>query len=131
MNEVKKPKKPLIFYYGVVMAALLLFNLLFMPWLARRQIQEVDYGTFMTMTEDGTLGQVELKDNQILFTDKDMTQVYKTGPIEDPGLVERLHGAGVTFSSEIIEQTSPLLSILLYWILPIVLFIGIFHYYKN
>ncbi len=125
MKEVKKPKKPLIFYYGVVLAALLLFNLLILPWLARRQIQEVDYGTFMTMTENGELGEVEIQSNQILFTDKDMTQIYKTGPMEDPGLVERLHAAGVTFSSQIIEQASPLLSILLSWVLPIAIFIGI------
>ena len=125
MNEIKKPKKPLIFYYGIVLAALLFFNLFIMPWLARRQIQEVDYGTFMTMTENGELGEVEIESNQILFTDKDMTQIYKTGPIEDPGLVERLHAANVTFSSEIIEQTSPLLSILLSWVLPIAVFIGI------
>ncbi len=125
MKEVKKPKKPLIFYYGIVMAALLLFNLLILPWLARRQIQEVDYGTFMTMTENGELGEVEIQSNQILFTDKDMTQIYKTGPIEDPGLVERLHAAGVTFSSEIVEQASPLASLLLYWVLPIAVFIGI------
>ena len=125
MKEVKKPKKPLIFYYGVVLVALLLFNLLILPWLARRQIQEVDYGTFMTMTENGTLGEVQIEGNQILFTDKDMTQVYKTGPMDDPGLVERLHGAGVTFSSEIIEQASPLASLLLYWVLPIAVFIGI------
>ena len=125
MNEIKKPKKPLIFYYGIVMLALLLVNLFIMPWMARRQIQEVDYGTFMTMTENGELGEVEIESNQILFTDKDMTQIYKTGPIEDPGLVERLHAANVTFSSEIIEQTSPLLSILLSWVLPIAVFIGI------
>ena len=125
MNEIKKPKKPLIFYYGIVMLALLLVNLFIMPWMARRQIQEVDYGTFMTMTENGELGEVEIESNQILFTDKDMTQIYKTGPIEDPGLVERLHTSGVTFSSEIIEQTSPLLSILLSWVLPIAVFIGI------
>ena len=125
MKEIKKPKKPLIFYYGIVMAALLLVNLFIMPWLARRQIQEVDYGTFMTMTENGELGEVELESNQILFTDKDMTQIYKTGPIEDPGLVERLHAAGVTFSSEIIEQASPLLSFILSWVLPIAIFIGI------
>ena len=125
MKEVKKPKKPLIFYYGIVMAALLLFNLLILPWLARRQIQEVDYGTFMTMTENGELGEVEIQSNQILFTDKDMTQIYKTGPIEDPGLVERLHAAGVTFSSEIVEQASPLLSFILSWVLPIAIFIGI------
>ena len=125
MKEVKKPKKPLIFYYGVVLAALLLFNLLILPWLARRQIQEVDYGTFMTMTENGELGEVEIQSNQILFTDKDMTQIYKTGPIEDPGLVERLHDAGASFSGEIIEQASPLASLLLYWVLPIAVFIGI------
>ena len=125
MKEIKKPKKPLIFYYGIVMAALLLVNLFIMPWLARRQIQEVDYGTFMTMTENGELGEVEIQSNQILFTDKDMTQIYKTGPIEDPGLVERLHAAGVTFSSEIVEQASPLLSFILSWVLPIAIFIGI------
>ncbi len=122
-NEVKKPKKPLIFYYGIVLLVLVLFNLLFMPWLARRQITEVDYGTFMDMTENGELGEVQIESNQILFTDKEGTQVYKTGPMEDLNLVERLHDSGVTFSSEIIEQTSPFLSFFLLWILPIIIFI--------
>ncbi len=123
MNEVKKPKKPLYFYYGIVLAALLLFNLIAMPRLAQRQVQEVDYGTFMTMTEEQNIGRVEIESNQIVFTDKEESQVYKTGLISDLGLVERLHDAGAVFSSEIVEQTSPILSFLLSWVLPIGIFI--------
>lgn len=102
--EVKKPKKPLIYYYVVVLIVLLLFNLLAMPWLAQRQIREVDYGTFLDMAENGELGQVEVQqqENQILFTDKENTAIYKTGMLPDPDLTQRLADSGATFSGEII-----------------------------
>ena len=125
MNEVKKPKKPLIYYYCVVMLVLMLFNFLAMPAIVERQIKEVDYGTFMTMTEEKNIGQVDIQENQIVFTDKEGTQVYKTGVLEDPGRVDRLHEAGAVFGGEIVEETSPILSFLLSWIFPLVLFIGI------
>ena len=123
MNEVKRPKKPLLYYYGIVMLILMLFNFIVMPWFAERQIQEVDYGTFMTMTEEKNIGRVEIQSNQILFTDKEETSIYKTGPISDPDLVNRLHASGAKFSGEIIEQMSPVLSILLSWVLPIAVFV--------
>ena len=125
MNEVKKPKKPLIYYYGIVLVALLLFNFLALPWLSQRQVKEVDYGTFMTMTEEKQIGKVEVQDNQILFTDKDEKQVYKTGLMTDPELVNRLKASGAEFSSEIQEQMSPVLSFLLSWLVPILFFVGI------
>ena len=125
MNEVKRPKKPLAFYYVIALLAIMLFNSLIMPRFAGRQIQEVDYGTFMSMTENGEIGQVEIKENQILFTSKDGASVYKTGPMTDPGLVERLHASGAEFASEIVEEMSPLLSIILSWVLPILLFAAI------
>ena len=123
MNEVKKPKKPLIYYYFIVLLVIMLFNLLLMPKIAQRQIKETDYGTFMAMTEEKNIGRVQIQDNQILFTDKEETTVYKTGLLEDPGLVERLKASGAAFSGEIVEETSPLVSILLTWILPMVIFI--------
>ncbi len=125
MNEIKKPKKPLIFYYCVVMAALFLFNLIAMPAIARREIQEVDYGTFMTMTENGEIGRVEIQDNQILFTDSENTKIYKTGVISDPGLVDRLHESGAVFASEIVEEASPILAFIVSWILPAAIFVGL------
>ncbi len=127
MHEVKTPKKPLIFYYCVALLILALFNFLAMPWLAQRQIREVDYGTFMSMTERGEVGVVEVQEqeNQILFTDKDGTTVYETGMMPDPGLTERLYASGAKFSGVPIERTSPLLSALLSWVLPIAVFIGI------
>ena len=125
MNEVKKPKKPLIYYYGIVLLALLLFNFLAVPWLSQRQVKEVDYGTFMTMTEEKQIGKVEVQDNQILFTDKDEKQIYKTGLMTDPDLVNRLKASGAEFSSEIQEQMSPVLSFLLSWLVPILFFVGI------
>ncbi|MGI6012079.1 MAG: ATP-dependent zinc metalloprotease FtsH [Ruminococcus sp.] len=130
MNEVKQPKKPLIYYYTIVMIVLLLFNILALPWLSQRQIKEVDYSTFITMTENREIGQVEIQseDNQILFTDKDNETVYKTGMVDDPGLTQRLYNSGARFSGEIIEQMSPLLSFLLTWVLPIIIFIGIGQY---
>ena len=125
MNEVKSPKKPLLYYYVVVMLVLVLINSLLVPWIAKQQIVEVDYGTFITMTENKEIGGVQIQDNQIMFTDTANEKVYKTGRMEDPGLVERLHASGAKFSSEIIEETSPLLSFLLSWILPMAVFIGI------
>ena len=126
MNEVKKPdRKPLIYYYGIAMLILILINSLLVPWIARQQIVEVDYGTFITMTENGEIGAVQVQDNQILFTDKAEEHVYKTGLMEDPGLVDRLYASGAEFSSEIIEEASPLLSFLVSWILPMVIFIGL------
>ena len=125
MKEVKQPKKPLIFYYLVVILALMLFNALVMPWFTQGQIQEVDYGTFMDMTKAKEIGLVEVQDNQILFTDKDETTIYKTGVMFDPGLVDRLDESGATFSQEIVEEMSPLTTILLSWILPMVIFIGL------
>lgn len=123
MNEVKKPKKPFIYYYGMVILAIMLFNLLLMPKILERQIKEVDYGTFMTMTEEKNIGRVQIENNQILFSDKEGTSIYKTGPMADPDLVDRLKKSGAVFSSPIIAETSPLLSFLLSWILPMVIFI--------
>ena len=128
MNEVKKPKKPLIYYYIIVMAILLMFNLMLMPLIAERSIKDVDYGQFMTMTESKKIIQVEIQYNQILFTDKTNSTVYRTGLMNDPGLVERLHESGAKFTSEISRETSPVLTFLLSWILPIILFIGIGQY---
>lgn len=125
MNEVKTPKKPLIFYYCAAMLILLLFNFLAMPYIAERQIKEVDYGTFMSMIEDKNVGKVEVQDRMILFTDKEEKNIYKTGMMEDPGLTERLYDSGAVFSSEIVEQASPVLSFLLSWVLPFVIFIGL------
>ena len=124
MNEVKRPKKPLIFYYTLVMVALALFNFLLVPWIAEQQIIEVDYGTFITMTENKEIDQVKVEDNQILFEGKD-GKVYKTGLMNDPDLVNRLHDSGAQFGGEIVEETSPLLNILLTWVLPVVLFIAL------
>ena len=127
MNEVKKPKKPLIFYYVLVLLILLLFNFLAMPWLMQRQVQQVDYGTFLEMAVNKELGQVEVQQqtNQILFTNKDNTVIYKTGMMPDPDLTQRLTDSGAVFSGEIIEQADPLLSFLLTWVLPLVIFVAI------
>lgn len=122
MKEVKPSKKPLAIYYAIVLLVLLVINLVVMPWLAERQVQEVDYGTFMSMTEQENIGKVDIQSNQIIFTDKDNHQIYKTGLMNDPGLTERLYDAGAQFSSEIVEQGSPVLSFLLWFVLPILLF---------
>ena len=127
MKEVKTPKKPLLYYYSIAILVVLLFNFLVMPLIVRQQVEEVDYGTFMTMTENREIGQVEIESNQILFTNKDGSKVYKTGVLDDPGLVERLHASGAEFASEIVEQMSPFLSILS-WVLPVVLFVAIGQY---
>ena len=125
MKEVKTPKKPLLYYYIVALLVLLLFNFFAMPLLARQQVEEVDYGTFMTMTENKEIGEVEIESNQIIFTNKDGSKIYKTGVLDDPELVDRLHASGAEFASEIVEQMSPFLNILLSWVLPVLLFIGI------
>ena len=125
MKEVKSPKKPLIYYYAIVLLVLMVFNSLILPLIAKRQIKEVDYGTFMTMTEKGEIGKVEIQSNQILFTDKDGETIYKTGVMNDPGLTERLHASGAEFASEIVEEASPLMSFLLTWILPVVFFVAL------
>ena len=125
MKEVKTPRKPLAIYYAIVLLMLLLLNLVLLPWMEERQIKEVDYGTFMTMTDEKNIGRVDIESNQIIFTDKDETQVYKTGLMNDTGLTERLYDAGATFSSEIVEQSSPVLSFLIWFVLPIILFSAI------
>ena len=123
MKEVKTPKKPLAIYYAIVLLVLMLLNFVLVPWMNERQIKEVDYGTFMSMTEDKDIGRVDVESNQIIFTDKDEKQIYKTGLMNDPDLTQRLYDAGAEFSSEIVEQASPLLSFLLSFVLPIVLFV--------
>ncbi len=125
MNEVKKPKKPLIFYYVAVMLIMSLFNLMFMPWFMQRQVKEVDYGTFITMTENKEVGQVQVQDNQIIFTQKDGTQIYKTGVLHDPDFVSRLQESGAEYGKEIVQEASPLLTFFLSWVLPILVFVGI------
>ena len=125
MNEVKAPKKPLIYYYTIAMLVLLLMNLLVTPLLQQMRIKEVDYGTFMTMTENKEIGEVEIEENRILFTDKDGKTIYQTGLMDDPGRTERLYASGAKFSSEIVQEMSPLLSFLLTWILPIVIFMAL------
>ena len=130
MQEVKKPRKPLIYYYIIVLAVLLIFNFLFMPWAAERRVTEVGYDRFIEMTEEKDVGQVEInqEDNEIVFTDKDGSAIYKTGMVEDPDLTRRLYDSGAKFSGQIVEQMSPILSILLSWILPVVIFIAIGQY---
>ena len=124
MNEVKKPKKPLMFYYGIVMLIIILFNFFAVPWIAGQQVKEVDYGTFMAMIEEKNIGLVEISEleNQIVFTDKEEKQVYKTAMVEDPTRTQRLYEAGAKFSGQFVEEPNWLLSILLTWVLPIVIF---------
>mgnify|MGYP004593737701 CR=1 FL=1 len=126
MNEVKSPKKPLIYYYLAAILLVVLFNMLAMPWLAEHQIQEVDYNTFVSMTENNEIGKVEIQQqsNRILFTDKDEKTIYKTAIVPDDGMVQRLLDAGISTTGEEIEQTS-LLTDILCWTLPLVLFIAI------
>ncbi len=114
----------MIYYFFIILILLMLFNFLAMPWFARRQIKEVDYGTFISMTEGKKIGLVEIQeqDNQIIFTDKSQENVYRTGMLDDPGLTERLYRSGAKFSSEIVEQVSPLAGVLLTWVLPLVFF---------
>ena len=126
MNEVKSPKKPLLYYYLIVLLVVMLFNLLAMPWLAEHQIKDVDYNTFVSMTEQGQIGQVEIQQqsNRILFTGKDEKTIYKTAIVPDDGLVQRLLDAGVSTTGEEIQQSSLLVDIL-GWVLPLIIFIGI------
>ena len=126
VNEVKKPKKPLLFYYMLVLVAILLINMLLVPYMAERQVKEVDYGTFMEMTANKEIGEVQISENEILFTDKSGDNYYKTGVMSsDDGLVQRLYDSGAKFSSEIVQQMSPLMSFLLTWVLPLAIFIGL------
>jgi len=126
MNEVKSPKKPLLYYYVVVLLVVMLFNFIAMPWISEHQIKDVDYNTFVTMTEQGEVGKVEIQqqDNRILFTSADEKTVYKTAMVPDDGLVQRLLDAGVSTTGTEIEQTSTLVSILA-WVLPIVIFVAL------
>lgn len=131
MNEVKRPKKPLFFYYTIVMVLILLGNLVLMPWMQQRQVEEVDYSKFISMTENKQIGKVEIKaqENEIIFTDKkDKDIIYKTGMVNDDELTKRLYESGAKFSGEIQRQTSPWVSLLMYWVLPIVLFIFLGRY---
>ena len=123
MNEVKTPKKPLVFYYGIAMVVLLLLNMLVMPLMTQHRVEEVDYGTFIKMTESKEIGQVEIESDKILFTNKDGSKIYKTGLLNDDGLVQRLYDSGAEFSGEIVEQMSPLMSFIVSWVLPVVLFV--------
>ena len=129
MNEVKSPKKPLLYYYFVVMLLVMLFNFIAMPWISEHQIKDVDYNTFVTMTEQGEVGRVEIQEqsNRILFTSSDEKTVYKTTMVPDDGLVQRLLDAGVSTTGEEIEQTSLLVSILA-WVLPIIIFVALGQY---
>ena len=122
MNEVKTPKKPFYVYYAIVLLALFLINALLVPRIAGRMIKQVDYDTFMKMTLDKQIDEVEVQDNQIIFTSKDDKTIYKTGVMNDPDLTQRLYDSGAKFSSEIVEQMSPLLSFVISWILPILIF---------
>ena len=124
MKEVKSPKKPLVYYYAIALLAVLVFNLFVGPMLMRSQVNEVDYGTFMKMTEEKQIGKVEVEDSQILFTDKDEKTIYSTTPMEDPALTERLYDSGAVFTKEIQKTTSPLLT----YLLPIVIFFALGQY---
>ena len=128
MKEVKSPKKPLIYYYGLVLAVLFLFNLIVPSFLLAPQIESVDYGTFMDMIEDQDIGQVEITDSEITFSNKDNTKLYQTGAMYDPTLTERLHDSGATFASDVGDEGSPILSFLLSFVLPLVIFIGLGQY---
>ena len=128
MKEVKSPKKPLIYYYGVVLLVLLVFNLVITPLLLKQEVTEVDYGTFMSMTESKNIGQVQVEDQQIVFTDKDEKNVYQTNVMDDPNLTERLYESGAKFSKDVNASTSPLLSLLITGLLPMLIFIGLGQY---
>ena len=128
MKEINSPKKPLVYYYGIVLLILLLFNFLIAPLLMQHQVQEVDYGTFMRMIEEKNIGEVEIDEAQILFTDKENTVIYKTGAMNDATLTERLYASGAVFEKDIEKTMSPILSFLLTFILPMVIFIGLGQY---
>ena len=128
MKEVKSPRKPLIYYYGIVLLVILVFNMVISPLLANARVKEVDYGTFMKMIEDKDIGSVEVADSEIVFTDKDNTQIYKTGEMNDPTLTERLYASGAKFTRNIEKGMSPLLSFFLTFILPILIFAALGQY---
>ena len=123
MKEVKSPRKPLLYYYLIAIGIIFLFNILIVPMLMQGQISEVDYGTFMHMIEEQDIGRVEIEDSQIVFTNKDNTKLYKTGSMDDPTLTQRLYESGATFSKDIQQTISPLMSILLTVGLPLLIFI--------
>ncbi len=125
MNEVKSPKKPLIFYYVIALIILMLLNIFVIPQLLKPRVTEIDYGTFISMTENGEIGYVQIQDNQIIFTDKDEENIYKTGLMDDPGRTERLYNSGAVFSQQIVQEASPLATFFFSWILPTLIFIGI------
>ena len=128
MNEIKMPKRPILAYYILIFLAIFLFNSIFMPMFRENAVKEVDYSSFMTMTENQEIDKVQVEQDKILFTKKDDKQAYKTALMNDPALIERLHKSGADFTGEIIEATNPLLSALLSWVLPILIFFGIGHY---
>ncbi|MGM9664684.1 MAG: ATP-dependent zinc metalloprotease FtsH [Eubacteriales bacterium] len=128
MKEVKSPKKPLIFYYGIALLIVLLFNAIVSPLLTKARVTEVDYGTFMKMIEEGNIGQVSIDNSEIVFTDKENKQIYKTGAMDDPTLTERLYKSGAVFAKNIEKTMSPILSFLITFVLPILIFIGLGQY---
>ena len=125
MQEVKKPRKPLIFYWVMVLLILILFNSLAMPYIQEGQVKQVDYGTFMGMTEEKNIGKVEVTETEIYFTDKNGENIYKTGVMNDPELTSRLYASGAEFAGEIVEEGSPLLMFLVTWLGPIIIFMVI------
>ena len=131
MKEVKSPKKPLLYYYGITLLVILLFNLLVAPLIARNQVTETDYGTFMQMIEDKDIGKVQVESDQIIFTGKSDGTVYTTGAMDDPTLTQRLYDAGATFTKEVQQTTSPLLSFFLTIVLPLLIFLGIGQYMRK
>ena len=128
MKEVRSPKKPLIYYYGIVLLIILLFNMLITPLITQSRVLEVGYGTFMDMIDDQSIGVVQVEDNQILFTDKSGSTVYRTGPMDDPTLTQRLHDAGAEFTRVIAEPASPLWTILMTFVLPMLIFAALGQY---
>ncbi|MBO5472403.1 MAG: ATP-dependent metallopeptidase FtsH/Yme1/Tma family protein, partial [Lachnospiraceae bacterium] len=128
MKEVKSPRKPLLYYYAITLLVIFLFNMLVTPLMLQGQVVEVDYGTFMSMIEEKNIGSVQVEDSQIVFTDKENTQVYKTGAMNDPTLTQRLYDSGAVFAKDIEQTMSPLMSILLTGVLPMVIFFALGHY---
>ena len=128
MKEVKNPKKPLIFYYGVILLVVILLNLIAGPMLMQHQVKDVDYGTFLSMIADKNIGEVEIDNSEIIFTDKSNETTYKTGKMDDPQLVQRLYDSGAKFEQEIQQTTSPILSFLLTFVLPLIIFVGLGQY---
>ena len=128
MNEIKRPRRPILIFYIVFLLLLFIFNGMLLPKMAEQQVKEVDYGTFMTMTENGQIGSVQIEDNKILFSSKDGSKLYKTGVVNDPDLVNRLHASGAEFNSRIVEEMSPTTNFLVSWVLPILIFFALGQY---